>query len=263
MKDGRAVRSLSLIERLESKLRTRIDKDDPFYWYFYLEELGKQAQTKEIVEEAITSFTVDNHKYTILKVISKKYITYEMCKIAVSRNGLNLKYTPKQYRDTVICLAAVQSDGDALKEVPEQVLLGSKGREVCFVAVQNDFNGRALSVVPDCYLRGEEGKALCEAAVRANGYALEHVPERWITKELARLAIETPLPIKEELFPDGSRLIRSAFAATARYCRLFPKSSCRKNSFLCPFGSVPVAYDMRLPNSFLAISALKWSSAIL
>lgn len=95
MEDGLAVRSSGLIERLEresevisfSEMR---GKDDPFYWYLHLKELGKQAQTKEMVDEAVNSFNVNRSGYTILRVIAKKYLTREVCEIAVSKNGRNL-----------------------------------------------------------------------------------------------------------------------------------------------------------------------------
>lgn len=203
MEDGLAVRSSGLIERLERKSEVisfseMWGKDNPFYWYLHLKELGKRAQTKEMVDEAVNGFSVNNPAYTILRVIAKKYLTREVCEIAVSKNGRNLEYVPEQYRDAVMCLAAVQSDGGALRYVPEQyrdiamcmaavqsggsaleyvpkrILLGDKGYEICFTAVCN--GGLALSFVPKCYLRGKEGKALCEAAVKANGYALEYVP---------------------------------------------------------------------------------------
>lgn len=222
MEDNLVVRSSNLIERLENKPGT-IGKDNPFYWYLHLKTLGKQAQTKEMVEEAVNSFIVANHVYTILKVIAKKHLTREVCEIAVSRNGLNLKYVPEQYRDAAMCLAAVQSDGAALREVPERILLGDKGYEICLTAVCNDFEGRALSLVPDCYLRRKEGKALCEAAVQANGYALKYVPKRLITKELARLAIETPFPVRDVLLPDGSRSTRSAYSSYRPVLSLVPE----------------------------------------
>lgn len=212
----------SLIERLDSKPGA-IGSDNPFYWYIHLKSLGKRAQTKEMVEEAVNGFNVDNHAYTILKVIAKKYLTRDVCEIAVRKNGLNLKYVPEQYRDISMCKSAVQSDGGALRDVPTQILLGDKGYEICRTAVCNDFEGQALSFVPDCYFRGKEGKALCEAAVRTNGYALEYVPKRLITKELARAAIETPFPVKEILWPDGSCLAQSAYRSYRQVLSLVPE----------------------------------------
>lgn len=137
MEDGLAVRSSGLIERLERKSEV-IGKDDPFYWYRHLKELGKRAQTKEMVDEAVNSFSVNNPEYTILKVIAKKYLTHEVCEIAVSKNGLNLKYVPEQYRNAAMCLAAVQSNGSALRYVPEQY----RDIAMCMVTVQS--GGSAL-----------------------------------------------------------------------------------------------------------------------
>ena len=54
MEDGLAVRSSGLIERLERKSEV-MGKDNPFYWYLHLKELGKLAQTKEMVAEAVTA----------------------------------------------------------------------------------------------------------------------------------------------------------------------------------------------------------------
>lgn len=218
-----SVRSSSLIDRLENRY-TMPDTDNPFYWYFQLDALGKLAQTKEIVEDAVNSFDVNNHTYLILKVISKKYMTRDLCKTAVSRNGLNLKYVPEQYRDAAMCLAAVKNDGDAISEVPAEILLGDKGRKICLTAVSNTFTGQALSFVPDYYLREKEGRTLCETAVRKNGYALEYVPQHWVTADLAKLAIETPLPVREELSPDGSRRTHNAYHDSRSVLSLVPKN---------------------------------------
>lgn len=202
--------SSKLIEFLESDPLS-IDENDPFYWYFHLKALGKWAQTKDMVDKAVTCFNVGNPAYTILRYIAKKHLTREVCDIAVSKNGLNLKYVPEQYRDASMCLTAVKNNGAALSEVPNQILIGNQGYEICLAAVQNDYDGQALSFVPDCHTRGKKGKALCEAAVQANGHALEYVPKRLITNELARLAIEVPIPTRTMLLPDGSRITASAY----------------------------------------------------
>lgn len=202
--------SSKLIESLERK-PISIDENDPFYWYFHLKSLGKWAQTKDTVEKAVDCFNVDSPPYKILQVIAKKYLSRKVCEIAVSKNGLNLKHVPEQHRDASMCLAAVKSNGAALSEVPNQILLGDQGYEICLTAVQNDYDGQALSFVPNCYLRGKKGRALCEAAVQANGYTLEYVPKRLITKEVARLAIEAPAPTRTILLPDGSRVTARAY----------------------------------------------------
>lgn len=214
--------SSNLIERLENQPGA-INKNNPFYWYLHLEMIGKRAQTDEMVNEAVNNFNVDNHSYKILKMIAKKYITPNVCRIAVTRNGLNLKYVPKEFRDVPMCLSAVKSDGGALEDVPEQILLGEDGYEICVAAVCNDFHGRSLSNVPACYLCGEKGKVLCESAVKANGYAIEFVPTSMMTKDLVTIAIGYPLPSKVVRFPDGSYRKRRAYRNYQPVLSLVPK----------------------------------------
>lgn len=223
MEDSHIVRPSSLIERLE-RASNAMDKENPFYWYCRLESLGKRLQTQEIVEEAVNAFVVSNSAYPILKVVAKKYRTRELSEVAVRRNGLNLKYVPEQYRDAALCMIAVESDGEAIVEVPQKILLGDCGRKICLTAVLNDYRGHVLSFVPDCYLKGREGRALCEAAVRANGYALEHVPKHLISTELAKLAIEASFPVRETLWPDGSHSKRSFYSSSCPVLLFVPKN---------------------------------------
>src|SRR5699024_6937068 len=144
-----------------------VNLDDPLYWYLYLESIGKRAQTKEMIEEAVNSFTVADHKYKILQLISKKLLTRDICSVAVSKNGLNLEYVPKQHCDVEMCLTAVQCDGCALNYVPRELLFQDRGYDLCLAAVRNDPIGAALSYVPVYYLRGDDGEVLCEEAVKA------------------------------------------------------------------------------------------------
>ena len=187
-------------------------RDHPFYWYFHLKTLGKQKQTKELVDQAVKDFTANDHKYMILEYVAKKYLTYDVCINAIKRNGMNLKYVPEQYRDNSMCYAAVQNDGEALEYVPKEILCGDRGFEICFTAVCNDFSGAILSLVPKSYLRGKRGKGLCETAVRENGHALKYVPPKMITEVLVRLAIETPFPVRDILSPDGSHSERRYYS---------------------------------------------------
>ena len=222
MEKSLAIYSSKLLERLDNREVT-LSKDNQFYWYFYLKELGKQAQTQEVVVQAVTNFCVNNPLYTILKVVAKRYLTYEICDIAVRKNGLNLMYVPEQYRDFAMCLAAVQNNGGALREVPKQILLGEKGYEICLTAVRNNFTGEALSFVPDCYLHEKEGKVLCENAVYMNGYALKYVPDYLMTKELVRVAVEAPLPERELIWPGGSCSTQSAYHRNCPVLSLVPE----------------------------------------
>ena len=153
------IHSSGLTERLERMNKVApMSEDHPFYWYFHLESLGKRAQTKDLVDAAVKNFDAYNPHYTILKVTSKRFLTRELCEIAVSKNGLNLKYVPEQYQDVDMCRTAVQNDGCALQEVPKEILLGKDGYKICLTAVCHDFVGAAITYVPDDFLHGKKVK---------------------------------------------------------------------------------------------------------
>lgn len=222
MQTDHAVHSSNIIERLNENSEM-INKGSPFYWYFHLENIGKRAQTKEMVEEAVHSFSVENRACTILKVIAKKYLSREVCEVAVRKNGMNLKYVPEQYCDADMCLAAVQNDGDSLQEVPKQILLGDRGYEICFAAVSNGFDRSLLSVVPKNYLKGDKGKALCKAAVTVNGYSFEYLPARLKTEEFAKLAVEAQFPVRHVIRLDGSSITRRSYFTNHSILSIIPK----------------------------------------
>ena len=187
------------------KGQKEIRKESPFYWYLYLKKIGKNNQTKEMVEQAIGEFNVENPYCPILEVISNKYRTRDVCMIAVSRNGLNLKYVPPKFRDADMCSTAVESDGRALEYVPEC----DRSYELCLAAIHDSFAYYILEYVPKNYKKGTKGRELCEAALRANGRAFHYIPNQWKTKDHARMAIEAPVPSREILQLDGSYVTES------------------------------------------------------
>lgn len=192
--------SIGLIDRLEEKpSAARMDESHPYYWYIQLRRMGKIAQTANLVERAINEFTENNPFWPILKVVSRKHLTYALCSTAVRNNGLNLRYVPEKYMDYQMALLAVSENGEALLDVPPALLSGAKGYELCLKAVQNDVSGSILSRVPSCYLTGDRGKALCKAAVVFNGYAIKYVPKRMLSKALVNCALEKPAPTREYL----------------------------------------------------------------
>lgn len=190
--------SIGLIDRLEEKpSAARMDETHPYYWYIQLRRMGKIAQTANLVERAINEFTEKNPFCPILKVVSRKHLTYALCSTAVRNNGLNLRYVPEKYMDYQMALLAVSENGEALLDVPPALLSGAEGYELCLKAVQNDVSGFILSRVPKCYLTGDKGKALCKAAVVFNGYAIKYVPKRMLSKTLVSCALEKPAPVRE------------------------------------------------------------------
>ena len=183
MADDYIVNRTELIADLEKELNS-INTDDRLYWYDRLEEIGKQSQTMEMVFEAVKQFDTVNPHYLILKVVAKKHLTREICELAVCKNGLNLAYVPEDFQDEDMSFMAVRNDGDVLRSVRESVLCGEKGYEICCVAVNNSVTGSAIAYVPKQLMRADQGRHLCEIAVRANGYAIEWMPKKFIRKEL-------------------------------------------------------------------------------
>lgn len=192
MEDRRVVCTTGLVSCLEKK-ENASNLDDPFYWYNHLNEIGKRAQTEEIVYEAVNQFNVVDPRYLILDVVARKYLTRPICEIAVRKNGLNLKHVPESLRDEEMSLMAVSNDGDALSNVPNSILCCEKSYEICYTAVCNSSSGNALYYVPKSLMHAEKGRRICEAAVRANGYAIKWVPKRFLRKELVQIALEAPV----------------------------------------------------------------------
>lgn len=191
--------SIGLIERLEQNpLARRMDESNPLYWYIHLDQLGKMAQSAETVEKAINEFAVCNPYYCILKVTSKKHLTYDLCATAVRNNGLNLQYVPERFKDSQMCALAVSENGEALSDVPATILTGAEGYKICLLAVGNDVSGRALTVVPSEYLKGDRGRRLCMEAVSYNGYAIRFVPKRLLSKALVKSAFDHQAPTRRK-----------------------------------------------------------------
>lgn len=225
--DGRIVCTKGLIEHIENR-RSPDNPTSPFFWYNRLNELGKQAQTERLVYEAVSSFNVVDPYRLILKLVAKKYLTREICEIAVRKNGLNLEYVPENLRDEDMSFAAVSNNGDALHSVPDSILCGEKGYELCCVAVRNSAKGNAVEYVPRDLMKAEKGKSICNAAVRANGYAIKWVPRKFLSKELVQSALEAPVPERQNLWYESilslipEKYISKEVVATS--VRRWPKS---------------------------------------
>lgn len=95
----------------------------------------------------------------LLKQISKKKQTPEMCNAAIRQNPKALQYAARKCIDYKICLAAVKKDGNVFPYVPQQFIT----------------------------------KKMCLLAVQADAYLLDNIPAHWRTKEICLKAIENNL----------------------------------------------------------------------
>lgn len=155
-----------------------------------LSNIPKAVQTEEMVFLALEN--EEPYASPVLKYTAKRLKTDEVCDKAVAANVLNFLYTPEEYRTTERCFDAVSRDSGEvtgeralLAAVPENVLKGALGSEMCAAAVVA--NWRSLSFVPKEYINP---KMLMDAAVAIpNGYSLCDVtwyfPRQKLTKTLS------------------------------------------------------------------------------
>lgn len=154
-----------------------------------LRKLGKIAQTADIVAYAIEHES-PTAPAPILRFISKRHLTPELCKKACTVNGLNLEYVPEEWRTY----------------------------EMCKCAVYNTHNKHELILkyVPYKILNTTQGKSLCEFAVNSRGLEIRYVPLRYCTQELWETAINNDLAVFEYI-PKKYMTETMVYEATSRY----------------------------------------------
>ena len=139
-----------------------------------------------------------------LKYIPEKYITKELCELAIRQDENALQYIPKKLMTKKLCELAIKKDGWTLQYIPEDLIT----KELCKIAVKN--NGYALCHILEKYRtkelytmaiqqnglalvyiqKGLRTKEICEIAVKQNGLAIKFVPEEFKTPELYELAVK-------------------------------------------------------------------------
>lgn len=139
-----------------------------------LSNIPKAVQTEEMVLLALE----DKEQYgaPALKYVARKLKTAEICDKAVSVNVFNFLYTPEEYRTPERCLAAVSRD-------------------------RHGFTGERaiLSAVPEDVLKGPHGNEICKAAVAAKWESLQYVPKEYITAYMLMSAAEA-IPEGDSLY---------------------------------------------------------------
>ena len=118
----------------------------------------------------------------------------DLITIAVSQNGLALKYVDRKFLRKSLCLLAVQQNGLALEFVPTR----TKGIALCKEALLQ--NPLALQFVPDNLITFE----LCKNAILHDPMALQFVPSEMQTTELFELAVSNN-PLALEHVPDEKK----------------------------------------------------------
>jgi len=106
--------------------------------------------------------------------------TPELCKIAVSGEGMTYQFVPEKLRTLELKKLAVSQNGLALAAIKR-----GKTIELCKMALQQ--NGQALASIP----RNRRLPELCRVAVQQSGTALRYVPSKVqeIDPDICRLAV--------------------------------------------------------------------------
>ena len=126
--------------------------------------------------------------------------SYDICILAVQRNGLALQYVKNEFRTEKVCTLAVQQNCLALQYVPGHCQTESMCKEaiqqnvyalqyvncqsydLCLSIVQR--NGLALEHVE------AQTQVICNIAVQQNCYALKYVKKEYQTDQMCIAAIE-------------------------------------------------------------------------
>lgn len=159
-------------------------------WYVILEKRGKRKQSQSLVERAVKEIMYDtiNTKrwFPILKVVGKKYITYEICREAVTRNGFNLRFCPEEYLTKEMCMLALSENGGCLQYIPESM----RTYDLCDMAVAHDmYYGYAIESVPLSIIKKNSNNKWYEKAVVASANAIQFIPDNEITSEIAHIVM--------------------------------------------------------------------------
>lgn len=154
-----------------------INPTENFYEYpcaGTLSNIPKAVQTEEMVLLALE--TEKPYAFPVLSCAAAALKTEEICDKAVISNVLNFLYTPKKYRTAERCLRAVS-------------------RDTC------EFTGEhaILSAVPEDVLKGSLGNEICKAAVAANWESIRYVPKEYITAYMLMGAAEA-IPAGNSLY---------------------------------------------------------------
>lgn len=139
-----------------------------------LSNIPKAVQTEEMALLALES--EEQYSSPVLRYTSKKLKTDEICDKAVAVNVLNFLYTPQEYRTAERCLDAVRRDTDT--HMGERAILSS---------------------VPENVLHGPLGSEICKAAVAANWESIRYVPKEYITAYMLMGAAEA-IPAGDSLY---------------------------------------------------------------
>ena len=187
MIDKSKIEKMGLLNWLEKNTSYYIEREDDDFYYEYLQTLHEKIEKLENSYEYLKALVKANKSkapfYSILKLISeklpKKFMTKEICLLAVKNDGMSLRYVPKELLDYEICLSAVENNGSAIEYVPEQYLTDA----LIDIVIKRHpkslmYGGRFLS------------EERCFGLVRDNVEIFRYIPSEFQSKRIVEFAID-------------------------------------------------------------------------
>ena len=176
------------------EVKKGLEPEDPFEAFhrnpcedtlFYI---SKRLQTPEMLQEIFANpQRPERGSYPLLRLVSKKLITPDICKYAILRDDRNFRAVPEDYIDADLCRWLIEN-GSSLGAIPKQY----RSSELCRIAVERDWTN--LEDVPPRHI----SKSICECAVRQSAGAIAFLPPKLITEEVAKEAVLHSIDIIED-----------------------------------------------------------------
>ena len=149
----------------------------------------KYKYSKKIITNIIKCAVQNNG--LALQFVDTEYLTDKIIELAVQNNGLALQYARREDEDynTIyiltyeLCMIAVQKEGRSLEFVPYRI----RTEDICMIAVQN--NALALEHIPPHRKTNE----ICMIAVQSNYRTLKYIENDIMTDEIIDLAFQNKI----------------------------------------------------------------------
>lgn len=124
----------------------------------------------------------DTSEGTDLRWIPERFMTLQMCRLAVATKSSNLFHIPAHFVDKFMCIDAIRDDPFIIAQVPPGVM----DRDMCEMAVAGC--GSAIACIPEIFLDLD----LFRTALQSDPMTILHLPERFMDRDAFLLAISHP-----------------------------------------------------------------------
>ena len=134
----------------------------------------------QFCDKDLIEYAVKKHARAFIWIKDQKQVTFELCVLAVEKDGSLLRYVPSKYKKhSELLKAAIKSNGLALQFIPKSI----RTKALCFEAVKQ--NPLSLEFVPD----GIKTDALCNDAVSRDAFSIQFVPDDLKNDSLYSMAL--------------------------------------------------------------------------